>query len=149
MGPRVGRERFGGHYEQSLVRDHARRGGCAMGILARFAFPHHCLVGSFGGLIGTMALTPTSHARSDATMCIPGFGDNRGNKYALSYLQSSEFPLCTLVMELAAQLESKSQRLDLTWTPREGNEEADRLFNGNVQGFCESNRAQFNLKQQN
>ena len=91
---------------------------------------------------------PNRWAVDHPSTVVQGFGDNRGNKYALSHLQSSKYPRCVLVMELSAQLEKRSQRLELTWVPREGNEEADRLSNGDCRGFCESNRVQFQMQQQ-
>ena len=96
-----------------------------------------------------MALTPTLPRRSDATMTVQGFGDNRGSKYALSHLQSSKFPLCVLVMELSAQLEARAQRLEMTWIPREGSVAADRLSNGDCRGFDETNLVQFHIQHQN
>ena len=51
-------------------------------------------------------------------------------------------------MELSAQLEARAQRLEMTWIPREGNVEADRLSNGDCRGFDETNRVQFDIQQQ-
>ena len=36
-------------------------------------------------------------------------------------------PLCIVLMELAVQLEARSCELDLSWTPRDQNVEADEL----------------------
>ena len=38
-------------------------------------------------------------------------------------------------MELAAQLDARSLRLDAAWVPREFNQEADDLSNGVLDGF--------------
>ena len=38
-------------------------------------------------------------------------------------------------MEMAVQMEDLNVRLDVNWTPRDYNEEADRLSNGNSEGF--------------
>ena len=43
-------------------------------------------------------------------------------------------------MELACQLERMGARLAMEWCPREGNEEADRLSNGDLTGFDPARR---------
>ena len=42
---------------------------------------------------------------------------------------TSKFPSLVILTELAAQLRKKSMELELGWTPRDQNEEADRLTN--------------------
>jgi hypothetical protein len=100
---------------------------------------------ALAALVGYVALADDQAGTSDAVALIPGFTDNRGNQYALSRLQTTKYPLILLVMELSCQLELRSQRLSLRWTPREYNAEADRLANGNTQGFEPSHRVSFDI----
>ncbi len=79
-------------------------------------------------------------AADDVSMVMRGLSDNRGNRYALSRLQSTKFPLCGVLMELSCVLEAANIRLALEWSPRELNREADRLSNFDYRGFSESRR---------
>ena len=66
---------------------------------------------------------------------LPGFTDNRGNTFAVESLMSTKFPLCLVVMELAAQAEARRLRIELEWAPRDLNEEADALTNSDASAF--------------
>ncbi len=101
---------------------------------------------ALAALIGIMVFAPSFSPQSDATMTISGYTDNRGNKYALSRLQSCKFPLCLLTMELAGQLERRGARLAMEWAPREYNAEADALADGCCSGFCPTRRVHFDMK---
>ncbi len=94
---------------------------------------------ALAAMIGLLAFGPRLDKCADATLVVPGYTDNRGNRYALTRLQSCKFPLCLLTMELAAQLELRGQRLEMAWAPRETNQEADRLANGTTDGFAAAN----------
>ena len=48
---------------------------------------------------------------------------------------TTRWPGCVIVMELAAQLKSRSLRLETEWSPRDLNVEADRLSNLDYSGF--------------
>ncbi len=61
---------------------------------------------------------------------LQGFADNLGNSFALTKLMSSKFPLVVILAEVATQLRSRRMVLNLGWTPRDQNEEADVLTNG-------------------
>ncbi len=96
-------------------------------------------------LVGYLAFG-TSHAHHhDALAMVPGFTDNRGNKYVLTHLQTTRFPLVLILMELACQLESQNQRLAMTWSPREVNGEADRLAAGDATGFSARHRVHIDI----
>ena len=82
---------------------------------------------------------------AETTIVLLAIGDNRGNKYALSRLQSTKFPLCCVTMELACQMEQSGARLAMEWAPRELNEEADRLSNNDHSGFREANRVDLRM----
>ncbi len=96
-------------------------------------------------LIGVMVFTQKFNKRTDATITLSGYTDNRGNKFALTRLQTAKFPLCLLIMELAAQLEANGSRLDMSWAPREANQEADRLADGLTMGFDPDLRIPFSM----
>lgn len=53
---------------------------------------------------------------------------------------SSKFPLVVLLAELAEQIRTRNLELDLVWVPREQNEEADSLTNGDYTAFDPSLR---------
>ena len=60
---------------------------------------------------------------------------------------TTSYPQCLIAMELASQLEKKGIHLDLEWSPREFNEEADALSNMNTAGFSPELRVLENLKE--
>ncbi len=74
----------------------------------------------------------------------PAFTDNQGNSHThthtLNRLMTSRFPLVCVVMELATLLDDANLRMDVRWTPRERNQEADALANGDFSSFSAANR---------
>ena len=62
----------------------------------------------------------------------------------LCRLMTSKFPMVVVLAELAAQLKKRSLKLDLQWVPRDQNEEADALTNGDFSSFDPGRR--INLK---
>ena len=56
---------------------------------------------ALAALVGTIVFGDVYTAGTDATITLPGIGDNRGNRYALSRLESTEFPHCVIALELA------------------------------------------------
>ena len=101
---------------------------------------------ALGALLGLVAFQNHFPPNSEAMLMVPAIGDNRGNRYALSRLQTTKFPLCCITMELACQLENRSARLAMEWAPRELNEEADRLSNLDFSGFSQANRVCIDLQ---
>ncbi len=91
-------------------------------------------------LLAVKLFSPLLQPADDATLVVRGLSDNRGNRYALSKLQSTKFPLCGVLMELSCILEAANVRLALDWAPRELNQEADQLSNLDTRGFEETNR---------
>ena len=61
---------------------------------------------------------------------------------------TTRFPLCTVVMELAAQAEMRGVRMEVEWTPRERNQEADDLSNLLTSSFDHHKEVKINLKGQ-
>ena len=83
---------------------------------------------------------PEHAGRHDVMHLIRGATDNQGNRYVVAKLMSNRYPLSVVAMELASQLESSMQWLDLVWTPREDNHEADDLTNGDFSAFAPERR---------
>ncbi len=70
----------------------------------------------------------------------PSFTDNQGNSHTLNRLMTSRFPLICVVMELATLLDQYNLRMQVAWTPRELNQQADALSNGVIDDFNPDNR---------
>ena len=66
---------------------------------------------------------------------ITGLTDSQVSSNVVSRGQSTAFPLCAVVVELAAQCESRGLDLHLEWVPRGVNSEADALADGEFDGF--------------
>ena len=82
------------------------------------------------------------------TVQVPTFTDNRGNGYVVNKLMTTRFPLCAIVMELAAQAELRKVRMEAEWTPRERNQEADDLSNFLTSNFDASKEVKMELEGQ-
>ncbi len=102
---------------------------------------------AFATLMAVIAFQDETDGYLDHVITLPTLTDNQGNESALRKLASSSFPLSIVIMELAAQLESRGARLDLNWIPRESNSEADRLSNGDSSGFNPDNRVHLDVGQ--
>ena len=59
---------------------------------------------------------------------------------------STKFPLCAILMEVAAVLMEGNHDLQLEWLPRLQNQEADNLTNEIFHGFSMERRARFNME---
>ena len=92
-------------------------------------------------LYAVMAFWPEGRV-DDGAITLTGVGitDNLGNSYVVSKLMTTKFPLCAILMELSEQLDSRSSWLRLHWSPRDQNQEADALTNGDVHQFSAANR---------
>ena len=78
---------------------------------------------------------------------LQGITDNQGNQAVMSRLMTSKFPLVVILVELAAQLEDRNIDLALDWVPRDQNEPADALSNGDFAMFDEKRRVHIDLSQ--
>ncbi len=103
---------------------------------------------ALAALVAVMVLGDAGKMDPNALLMIPGITDIRGNKFALTHLQTNKYPLIIILMELSCQLESRGQRLHLQWTPRELNEEADRPAAGDTTGFNDELRIPFDPSNQ-
>ena len=100
----------------------------------------------FGTLLCVVLFGDKWPRGSSGTMLLEGITDNLGNTFSMSKLMTSKFPLVTILAELAAQLRSRAMGLKLSWTPREQNEEADALTNGNFSAFCPWRRLEVDME---
>ena len=75
-----------------------------------------------------------------------GTTDNKGNMYLVRRLMTTKFPLSVYLMEIAAQMEKRGLDLELWWTPREQNTEADELSNLDFRHFRKDKRIEVNLE---
>ena len=87
-------------------------------------------------------------SNTSLTVQVPAFTDNRGNGYVINKLMTTRFPLCTVIMELAAQAERRGVRMEAEWTPRDRNQEADDLSNLQTSGFDSDKEVKLNLREQ-
>ena len=99
----------------------------------------------FGSLLCIILFGDSWPAGAGGTLQLEGLTDNLGNSFVLSRLMSSKFPLVAILAETAVQLRERSMGLTLNWIPREQNEEADALTNGNFAAFHPSRRVEVNL----
>ena len=81
------------------------------------------------------------------SIMLQGITDNQGNQAVMSRLMTSKFPLVVILVELAAQLEDRNIDLALDWVPRDQNEPADALSNGDFAMFDEKRRVHIDLSQ--
>ena len=104
---------------------------------------------ALGLLLALLAFGPRRELSDTKTVIqVPAFTDNRGNGYVINKLMTTRFPLCTVVMELAAQAEHRRVRMEAQWTPRDRNREADDLSNLRTESFDPENEVKVNLEDQ-
>ena len=84
----------------------------------------------FATLLCLMVFGDAWPAAAHGSLQISGVTDNAGNTSVVSRLMTSKFPLVVILAEVAMQLMSRRIDLDLIWAPRNQNEEADALTNG-------------------
>jgi hypothetical protein len=80
-----------------------------------------------------------------ALLTLGGSTDNLGNKFVVSKLQTTKYPLVCVLMEIAALMHQAGESLDLQWVPRLQNIEADQLTNGDFRGFDPANRVRVDI----
>ena len=78
-------------------------------------------------------------------VAITGFTDNMSNSYLLDRFLTTKFPACLILMELSKQLDKYGLDLNLTWIPREQNEESDDLSKQRFDKFDPNHRVQVNF----
>ena len=98
-------------------------------------------------LVSVVAFAAWLPQRSETHVTVTSLTDNQGNSHALTHLSSARFPLCVVAMELSAQMDRLGVRLDVRWSPREWNQEADDLSNGKTEGYSVANRVMQNISE--
>ena len=68
--------------------------------------------------------------------------DNQGNAWLIERFMTTRYPLCTVLMEMSAQLQHRSVQLELGWLPREANQPADDLTNEDFSRFDPARRVE-------
>ena len=101
-------------------------------------------------LATTLGLVLLSPAELDSpgtagTVAVTGLTDSQVSSAVVRRGLTTAFPLCAVAMELSAQLEARGAELFLEWIPRDQNQEADRLADGQFDGFSEHHRVQADL----
>ena len=93
--------------------------------------------------VALMLLTPAAETVSGqrGAVRVSGFTDSQVASNVLRRGMTTSFPLCCVVMALAAQLELRDVELCLEWALREENREADALVDGRSEGFAPELRA--------
>lgn len=89
-----------------------------------------------GSLLGVMLLVDKSGKAQGChggVLSVGALTDNSGNRFAVTKMLCTKWPLTASVAELAAQLERRQILFQMDWAPREQNQEADSITNGNVQ----------------
>ena len=76
---------------------------------------------------------------------VPCLTDNQGNGRALTKLFTTRHPLAAVVMELGEELRHRDMIADVSWAPRDTNEEADALSRGVSDGFDPALRIEVDL----
>ena len=72
---------------------------------------------------------PASGKLERGTLVCSGATDNQSNSHAVKRYMTTKQPLAAALMQLATELSSRRMWLDLRWTPRELNTEADDITN--------------------
>ena len=98
----------------------------------------------FATLVSLVLFKPACYKGS---MKISAGTDNLGNTHLIARLMSTKFPLCAILMEVAAVLMDGNHDLQLEWLPRLQNQEADNLTNEIFHGFSEDRRLRFRMEE--
>ena len=83
---------------------------------------------------------------SEGRFSISGFTDNASNTFVVDKYLSTKFPVSLVLMELAFQMAKLNATLNLSWIPREQNEEADDLTKDRFEKFDLERRMEVNLE---
>ena len=91
----------------------------------------------FATTVGLVLLAPPELDCPGASglVSVTGLTDSQVSANVVARGLTTSYPLCTMAMELAAQLEARGAELHLEWIPRAMNKEADALADGRTEGF--------------
>ena len=99
----------------------------------------------FATLLCVVVFGDSWPAGAQGDVVLQGVTDNLGNTFAVSKLMTSKFPLVVILAELSVQLRERSMALSLGWVPRDQNEEADALTNGDFASFSSGLRVEVDV----
>jgi hypothetical protein len=91
-------------------------------------------------LLCVAVFQPEASSLTGGTIALTAAGDNQSNGFTLDRLCSTKFPLYLVLMELSEQLRRRQILLNVSWRPRDENEEADALTNENFSAFSPDRR---------
>ena len=96
----------------------------------------------FASTVGLVLLAPPELDRPGASglVSVTGYTDSQVSANVVARGLTTTYPLCTVAMELAAQLEARGAELHLEWIPRASNKEADALADGRTEGYAPDRR---------
>ena len=89
----------------------------------------------YASLLCLLLFLPQEQQQSTLGIVLTGMTDNRSNTSLVAKSMSSKFPLYIVLIEFTEQLLAKGVSLDLKWTPRELNQDADDLTNSKFENF--------------
>ena len=123
---------------------------CVLDVRPRRALQYsYWCIGTACILVAIIAFVPVrQEGECCGSIALTGTTDNQGNSHIVSRLMSSSFPLNVMLMELVEQLHVRKAWLDLSWVPRQQNEEADALSNGEFSAFDPLRRVSFDPEHQ-
>ena len=96
-----------------------------------------------GTLLGLMLLIDEASSTDDHFACalsVGGITDNNGNRYAVTKMLTTKWPLLAFLAELSIQLEARGILIEVNWVPREQNAEADAITNGDFGWLAPENK---------
>ena len=89
----------------------------------------------FATILALKVFKKPENAGGRGVAAVTGSTDNQGNAYAVQKAMSTKYPLALLLMEVSKEMRDQLVVLDLRWTPRESNQEADDLSNLKTSAF--------------
>ena len=90
------------------------------------------LLGTLLGLMLLVEEASNTELYFAGTLSVGGITDNNGNRYAVTKMLTTKWPLLAFLAELSLQLEYRGILLEINWVPREQNAEADATTNKNL-----------------
>jgi len=93
-------------------------------------------------LVSVMVFNPRDRCGAAGLISLTMGGDNQSHGFTLDRMASTKYPLYLVLMELSEQMRARDLLLSVAWRPRDENEEADALTNGDFGGFDPSRRVQ-------
>ena len=103
----------------------------------------------FGTLVALVVFGRQWPRAASSLIKVSAATDNKGNACILPKLMTTKFPLVVILAEIAEQLRINRWSLDLEWTPREQNMEADALTNQDFAAFNVDNQLKINVSELN